>query len=59
MPKGSPASRETPSPVWLEWLRKPHELADLIAGKGEGEICLPLDDLRLQCWFELSSGERQ
>ena len=34
----------------LEWLRKPHELADLVAATGA--IRLPLDDLRLRCWLQ-------
>ncbi len=36
--------------AWLEWLRKPHELADLVAQ--EGTLRLPLDDLRLRCWID-------
>ncbi|HJT76721.1 MAG TPA: hypothetical protein VJ739_05920, partial [Gemmataceae bacterium] len=37
-------------PVWLEWLRKPHELAELLAVEAEGVIRLPLEDLRLRGW---------
>jgi hypothetical protein len=36
--------------AWLEWLRKPHELAEIVAR--EGAIELPLDDLRMGCWIE-------
>jgi hypothetical protein len=36
--------------VWLEWLRKPHELADLLTRADGGTLRLPLDDLRLACW---------
>jgi hypothetical protein len=36
--------------AWLQWLRQPHELAELVAEKGE--VCLPLDDLRLRAWTE-------
>jgi hypothetical protein len=35
---------------WLEWLRKPHELAEIIAK--EGVIRLPLEDLRVRDWVE-------
>ncbi len=35
--------------AWLEWLRKPHELDELVAAKGE--IRLPLDDLRLRAFL--------
>ena len=35
--------------TWLEWLRKPHELTELLAL--EGEIKLPLDDLRLRLFL--------
>jgi hypothetical protein len=34
---------------WLEWLRKPHELAELV--DQASELRLPLDDLRLRGWF--------
>jgi hypothetical protein len=35
---------------WLEWLRKPHELAELLVEAGE--IRLPLFDLRLRGWTD-------
>jgi hypothetical protein len=41
----------SPEPcLWLEWLRKPHELVQLLLL--QGEIRLPLDDLRLRCWLD-------
>jgi hypothetical protein len=38
------------APAWLGWLRKPHELEQLV--KAAGEVRLPLNDLRLRCWLE-------
>ena len=37
---------------WLEWLRKPYELADLLQRAPQGALTLPLDDLRLSRWTE-------
>jgi hypothetical protein len=36
--------------AWLEWLRQPHLLPDLLAR--EGTLRLPLHDLRLRCWLQ-------
>jgi hypothetical protein len=38
------------APAWLEWLRKTHELKDLIVPP-KHEVRLPLSDLRLRCWL--------
>ena len=37
------------APPWLEWLRKPHELAAIV--DRAGEIRLPLDDVRVRGWL--------
>jgi hypothetical protein len=37
---------------WLEWLRKPHELAALLRRQPNHIIRLPLDDLRMWCWLD-------
>jgi hypothetical protein len=40
------------SKPWLEWLRKPHELAEQV--DRAGELRLPVEDLRLRCWLNES-----
>jgi hypothetical protein len=37
---------------WLEWLRKPHELAVLLPPGSGATLRLPLRDLRLRGWVE-------
>jgi hypothetical protein len=51
MPGSSPASTKGSGDLWLEWLRKPHELVALVAGAPGRVIRIPLDDLRLRCWL--------
>jgi hypothetical protein len=38
-------------PMWLKWLRSPHELADCVARAGAAGMRLPLDDLRIGPWL--------
>jgi hypothetical protein len=38
--------------AWLEWLRKPYALAELLAASKDKKLSLPLDDLRLQGWLQ-------
>ncbi len=38
-------------PIWLQWLRNSHQLADCLEKAEEHELRLPIDDVRLQPWF--------
>jgi hypothetical protein len=39
-----------PVPVWLQWLREPHRLAELLDGEPTGFLEIPLTDLRSGPW---------
>jgi hypothetical protein len=39
-------------PLWLRWLRAPHELRSLLDAAPENRMSLPLTDLRLSGWSE-------